>query len=60
MKKAGYLVETKTGKTGKTYHHEKMVNKKTIVHLDDSDTKMLCDPDTLTIKGFFDETNDED
>lgn len=59
MKKAGYLVETKKGFKGKTYHHEKKVNKKTVVHLDDSDIKMLCDPKTLIIKGFFDETDDE-
>lgn len=59
MKKAGYLVETKTGKKGKTYHHEKSVNGKTVVHVENKEVKMLCDPNTLKITGFFDERNNE-
>ena len=60
MKKAGYIVETKTGKTGKTYHHEGLVNKKRIVHIEEDDKiyKMLCDPKALKITGFFDENED--
>jgi len=53
---AGYLVETKTGKKGRTYHKEKKINKKTVVHIDvdGKDVKMLCDPNSLKIIGFVD------
>ena len=53
---AGYLVETKTGKKGRTYHKENKINKKTVVHLDvdGKDVKMLCDPESLKIIGFVD------
>ena len=30
---AGYLVKTKTGKEGRTYHREERVNDKVIVHV---------------------------
>jgi len=55
-KDAGYLVETKTGKKGRTYHREKKINKKTVVHIDvdGKDVKMLCDPESLKIIGFVD------
>ena len=55
-KYAGYLVETKTGKKGRTYHREKKINKKTVVHIDvdGKDVKMLCDPESLKIIGFVD------
>ena len=55
-KDAGYLVETKTGKQGRTYHREGLINKKMVVHIDvnGKDVKMLCDPKTITIKGFVD------
>ena len=55
-KDAGYLVETKTGKKGRTYHREKKINKKTVVHIDvdGKDVKMLCDPNSLKIIGFVD------
>jgi len=58
-KKSGYLVETKTGKRGRTYHKESLVNKKTVVHLydeNDNETnlKMLCDPKSYKIIGFID------
>jgi hypothetical protein len=56
-KDSGYLVETKTGKEGRTYHREGLVNKKMVVHIktdDGKDLKMLCDPQTIKIKGFVD------
>lgn len=56
-KDSGYQVETKTGKKGRTYHREGLVNKKTVVHIekDDGSTyKLLCDPNTLKITGFID------
>lgn len=53
-KDAGYLVETKSGKKGRTYHREKKINNKTIVHIDEIDTPMLCDSKSLKIIGFID------
>jgi hypothetical protein len=55
-KDAGYLVETKTGKQGRTYHREGLVNKKMVVHIeeDGKTIKMLCDPQTVKIIGFVD------
>jgi hypothetical protein len=55
-KDSGYLVKTKSGKEGRTYHRENKVNKKQIVHLEinGKDIKMLCDPDSLTIIGYTD------
>lgn len=56
-KDSGYLVETKTGKQGRTYHREGLVNKKTVVHVTQEDgtvVKILCDPKTLTTIGFID------
>jgi len=52
----GYLVETKTGVKGRTYHREGIVNKKMVVHVmvDDKDVKMLCDPKTVKIIGYVD------
>ena len=51
-KNAGYLVETKNGIQGRTYHCEGLVNKKIIVHIENG--KLLCVPDTLKLKGFID------
>jgi hypothetical protein len=54
---AGYLVETKTGKEGRTYHREGLINGKMVVHIETEEgktLKMLCDPDTVKIKGFID------
>jgi hypothetical protein len=55
-KDSGYQVETKSGKQGRTYHREGLVNKKMIVHLDvdGKDVKMLCDPKSVKIIGFID------
>ena len=53
-KDSGYLVETKTGKKGRTYHKDKKVNGKLVVYLDDNNMKMLCDPKTIKVVGFID------
>jgi len=55
-KKNGYLVKTKTGKEGRTFHKEGLVNKKMIVHVEHEGktVKILCDPDTVDIIGFID------
>lgn len=56
LKKPGYLVKTKSGKVGRTYHHEGLVNNKQIVHIinDGKDIKMLCDSQKLELIGFID------
>ena len=53
---SGYLVETKHGKQGRTYHREKLINKKTVVHIniDGNELKMLCEPKSLKIIGYID------
>lgn len=53
---SGYIVQTKNGIEGRTYHRENLVNKKMVVHIekDGKDIKMLCDPKTLKIIGFAD------
>ena len=53
---SGYIVQTKNGIEGRTYHRENLVNKKMVVHIekDGKDVKMLCDPKTLKIIGFAD------
>ena len=53
-KNPGYIVETKTGKKGKTYHRESLVNKKQVVHVEGMKIPMLCDPKSLKIIGYFD------
>ena len=53
-KNSGYLVITKSGKEGRTYHSEKKVNDKVIVHIDGIETPMLCTVDNLKIIGFVD------
>lgn len=54
MRNSGYLVETKKGVTGRTYHSENIINKKMVVHvtIKDKIVKMLCDPNTLKIIGY--------
>ena len=51
-KNSGRLVETKNGLSGRTYNHEEFVNGKIRVHTEKG--KLLCDPKTLTVKGFLD------
>ena len=50
---AGTLVETKSGLIGRTYNNENLINGKVRVHCTDG-SKLLCDPNTLTVKGFID------
>jgi hypothetical protein len=69
LKNSGYLVETKTGKEGRTFHSKGMVNGKVPVYLCEesmpdniigsicikySETAILCDPKTLKTIGFID------
>lgn len=51
-KGSGLMVETKTGLTGIAYHKDEPVNNKMVVHTEKG--KLLCDPATLTLKGFID------
>lgn len=55
-KNSGCLVETKSGKQGRTYYRENLINKKMIVHLevDGKEVKMLCDPKSVKIIGYVD------
>jgi hypothetical protein len=58
-KDSGYLVETKTGKQGRTYHREGLLKGKVIVHLEteeenNQNIKYLCDPQTIKIIGYAD------
>ena len=55
-KDSGYLVKTKTGKEGRTYHRDNKVNGKVVVYVmvDGKEVKMLCDPETIEIIGYVD------
>ena len=53
-KNTGYVVKTKSGKTGKIFHNEKFINDKIIVHVDNYEKPVLCDPNTIEIVGYFD------
>lgn len=55
-KNSGCLVTTKSGKKGRTYHKEGLVNKKIVVHVDvdGKNVKMLCDPKSIIIIGYVD------
>lgn len=55
-KDSGYLVETKGGIKGRTYHRDSLVNKKMVVYVEveGKEVKMLCDPKTTKITGFVD------
>ncbi len=48
-KDRGYLVETKSGKTGKIFPNEKFVNEKIVVHIEKYENPILCDPKSLKI-----------
>lgn len=57
--KAGYLVTTKKGLKGRTYHSKGLVNEKLPVYLENEDgsfkkAALLCDPKTVTRNGFID------
>ena len=51
-KNAGQLVETKSGLIGRTYNNEKLVCGKIKVFTEKGN--LLCDPNTLKLKGFID------
>ena len=55
-KDSGYLVKTKTGKEGRTFHREGLVNKKMVVHVEEEGktVKVLCDPKSVEIIGYVD------
>lgn len=48
---SGYLVTTKNGLTGRTYHRDDLINGKQPVYVekDGKKIKMLCDPESLVI-----------
>ncbi len=59
MTTPGYLVKTKKGLRGRTYHNKGLVNNKTPVYLEKSEDEfeeqaILCDPLSLTKIGFID------
>ena len=49
---SGYIVKTKGGLVGRTYHKDELINGKQIVHIEQG--KILCRPETLTFIGFID------
>jgi hypothetical protein len=58
-KNSGYIVETKDGKKGRTYHSKGLINKKVPVYLEVAPFQyatqaILCDPKTLKQRGFID------
>lgn len=56
-RRSGYVVRTKTGERGRTYHDEPLVDGKQRVYVfqkGGEPLKMLCDPETLTVIGFAD------
>jgi len=53
-KTAGYLVETKDGKKGRTYHDRGLINGKVPVYVTGEEKPRLCDPDNLKVIGFID------
>jgi heptaprenylglyceryl phosphate synthase len=64
----GYIVKTKSGKVGRTYHMRGIINKKIAVYLcikeeqfegdtfyiEFSEKAILCAPETLKMIGFID------
>lgn len=53
---SGYLVTTKNGVSGRTYHRDNLIGGKQPVYAekDGKQVKLLCDPTTLTINGYID------
>lgn len=51
-RKPGYLVETKSGLLGRVFSNESPVNGKIRVYCEGG-KNLLCNPDTLKVKGFF-------
>lgn len=53
-KNPGMIVETKTGKIGRTYNSKGLINGKVPVYIGESETPILCDLTTLKRIGFID------
>ena len=55
-KDSGYQVKTKTGREGRTYHRDGLIDGKMIVYItvEGKIIKMLCDPQKIEIIGFVD------
>lgn len=51
---AGLLVTTKKGFKGRTFNRDELINGKQPVYSLDGKTKLLCDPEALTVYGFID------
>lgn len=52
-KNSGYIVQTKSGKTGQTRHSDRPVNGKIPVYLENG-SMILCSPENLKKIGFVD------
>ncbi len=53
-KNSGYLVTTKKGLKGRTYHKDGTINGKVPVYIDGQKNAILCDVETLEMNGFID------
>lgn len=51
---SGYLVETRSGKRGRTYHTKGLINGKVPVYFEGENKPILYDPNALKKVGFFD------
>ena len=56
--RSGIMVDTKTGKTGIIWNGDKLIDGKVPIYIIDENKKetgekVLCDKDTLTIRGFI-------
>lgn len=51
---SGYLVTTKKGLQGRTFHSKGLINGKVPVYIGENKTPMLCAPDSLKLNGFVD------
>lgn len=59
MRTPGYIVETRDGKKGRTFHNKGLIQQKVPVYLDEkasdlNQNAILCDPKSLKIIGFID------
>ena len=54
MKNAGYLVQTKSGQKGRTFHSDHQINSKVPVYIEGQDKPLLCNPKGLIVIGYID------
>lgn len=47
----GYVVKTQSGKRGRTYHSDQVINNKIQVYCDDG-TKLLCSVTEINVIGY--------